>query len=765
MRALALAALLGVVTTASVVQATSEPEPAPLNLLVNEEVKGIAIVLVRDQDVLIQSKDLDEAGIHGLPAKGREVIDGTTYVVLSALEPALRYVVDDRSLTLRITASPEYLDTTIISLRPAAPRDMVRYRDAGLFLNYAPRLVDFRTFAASGEAGLSLAGQLLASGFSYDRRNGLARGLTNLTIDEPAAERRWVVGDAFVGGGSALAGATYLGGLTVERTFDLDPYFVHVPTLNTTGLVSTASTLEVYVNGNLVRREAVSPGRFQINTLPVTTGAGTTRYVLVDAFGRQQQIVSPFYMSAAVLARGITDYAVSAGLVRNGVGLNSLGYGQAAALARYRVGVTDKITVGVRGEATPTLFSAGESFTLLTPVGQLDLGFAASVAEAERGAAGSLSYGYQSQWFSTGLGARSMTSHYSNTSLQPFSDRDLFDGLSFVSVPIGQHATITSNYSLGVARDRGLTASVGMQSSFLIDRAATLNLAATRHVNQDGSDTFEAFATLTLQLGRSVSGSATVHTLGAQREATLAVNKGLPPGTGYGFQASVTRGQRTTAVASAEGQTQLGQAEAYVSSVDSEVHSQLSLAGAIVLVPKAGLFLTRPIQDGYAVIQVPGADNVRGYLNNNEIGRTNSAGNLLVPNLISYYGNRLSINDADLPLDYRIDTSEYVAAPPYRGGAVVRFDARRTFFVRGFVSVRRGRQETVPSYGEVTLRSGVDQLSSPIARDGEFEFEGLPPGLHQAHIEYAGGACEMSLWVPKPASAVLELGALVCVHD
>ena len=764
MRALCLVILLAFVTTASVVQA-SEPEAAPLNVLVNEEVKGIAIVLVRDQDVLMQSKDLDEAGIHGLPARGREVIDGTSYVVLSALEPALRYVVDGRSLTLRITASPEYLDTTVISLRPAAPPNMVQYRDAGLFLNYAPRLVDFRTPAASGEAGLSVAGQLLFTGFAYDRRNGLVRGLSNLTLDEPAAMRRWVIGDTFVNGGSALAGAAYLGGLTVGRAFDLDPYFVHVPTMNTTGLVPTASTLEVYVNGVLLRREAVSPGRFQINNLPVTTGAGTTRYVLVDAFGRQQQLVSPFYMSAAVLARGITDYAVSAGLVRNGLGTDSLHYGQMAMLSRYRVGVTDNITVGVRSEATPHLVSAGESLTLLTPVGQFDVGFAASVAEAQRGAAESISYVYQSQWFSSGLGARSMSVHYSNLSLLPFSERDIFDGVSFVSVPIGQHATITSNYSLGVARDRGVTGSVGMQSSLLIGRAATLNLAATRFVNKGGADTFEAFATLNLQFGGNVSGSATLHTFGGQQDATLAVNKGPPPGTGYGFQASVTRGQRTTTVASAEGQNQYGQAQAYVSSVDTIVHSQISVAGAVVFVPKSGLFFTRPIQDGYAVVQVPGADNVRGYLNNNEIGRTNSAGNLLIPNLLSYYGNRLSINDADLPLDYRIDTNEYVAAPPYRGGAVVRFDAKRTFFVRGVVTVRQGRQETVPSYGEITIVADAGQLSSPIARSGEFEFEGLASGSHRAHIEYADGVCELSLSVPEPTSAVVDLGALVCVRN
>jgi outer membrane usher protein FimD/PapC len=38
-------------------------------------------------------------------------------------------------------------------------------------------------------------------------------------------------------------------------------------------------------------------------------------------------------------------------------------------------------------------------------------------------------------------------------------------------------------------------------------------------------------------------------------------------------------------------------------------------------------------------------------VSNQEVGRTNKEGNLLVPNLLSYYGNILNISDQDVPLD------------------------------------------------------------------------------------------------------------------
>ncbi len=180
----------------------------------------------------------------------------------------------------------------------------MQYRDTGFFLNYAPRLVNLRTFAASAEVGASVAGQLLFSSLSFDPIRGLQRGMTNLTLDEPGQLRRWVIGDSFVSANGPLGGAAYLAGLSVGRAFELDPCFVSFPTAQSSGNALSASVLEVYVNGVLVRRVPISPGRFQVQNIPAVTGAGTTRCVLRDAYGREQQVVSSCYASASVLASG-----------------------------------------------------------------------------------------------------------------------------------------------------------------------------------------------------------------------------------------------------------------------------------------------------------------------------------------------------------------------------------------------------------------------------------------------------------------------------
>src|ERR1700687_4599161 len=96
-----------------------------------------------------------------------------------------------------------------------------------------------------------------------------------------------------------------------------------------------------------------------------------------------------------------------------------------------------------------------------------------------------------------------------------------------------------------------------------------------------------------------------------------------------------------------------------------------------------GLYATRPLQQGFALIQVPGVEGVRGYFENQEVGRTNSSGNLLVPNMLPYYGDGLSIADRDVPIGYGIGKLREVVAVPNHGGAVVRFDVARVESVTG----------------------------------------------------------------------------------
>ena len=187
--------------------------------------------------------------------------------------------------------------------------------------------------------------------------------------------------------------------------------------------------------------------------------------------------------------------------------------------------------------------------------------------------------------------------------------------------------------------------------------------------------------------------------------------------------------------------------------------SILTVAAGIVAIG-GGLHLSRPVQDGFALVQVPGVPGVRASLDNQEVGRTDSRGTLLVPNLLPYYGNRLGIANQDIPIDHSIDFTERTVGPPVKGGSVVTFPARR---VQGFIGTLvveiEGRAVT-PAYGQLTVTAEGQTYESPIGRDGDFYLENVPRGRHQAVIDHREAFCRFVLEPPVSPASLVDMGTV-----
>jgi outer membrane usher protein len=243
----------------------------------------------------------------------------------------------------------------------------------------------------------------------------------------------------------------------------------------------------------------------------------------------------------------------------------------------------------------------------------------------------------------------------------------------------------------------------------------------------------------------------------------LDVQRSLPVGTGFGYRVSGTAGDGS---GQANGQVQynapFGQYEASVARSGGTTTSTLSASGGIVALGGT-LLPTRPVDESFALLRVPGVAGVRGYASNQEIGTTNSKGDLLIPDLIPYYGNRIGISDRDVPMDYEIDAVERTVATPLRGGAVVAFPVRRLTSVTGRVVLQEAGREVAPAYGELTV-TGPDGKAqvSPIGGDGSFYLENLAAGRHPAVVEYKETVCRFTLVIPASTSAFVKIGDVSC---
>jgi outer membrane usher protein len=190
----------------------------------------------------------------------------------------------------------------------------------------------------------------------------------------------------------------------------------------------------------------------------------------------------------------------------------------------------------------------------------------------------------------------------------------------------------------------------------------------------------------------------------------------------------------------------------------------LSIAGGAVYQARS-FILTRPVQDSFGMVRVPGVKGVRVFASNQLIGKTDARGNLLVPSLLSYYGNQVRIEDKDIPIDFDVRAVEKTVAPPFRGGAFIPFPVSRIQTIGGSVTVIDNGAAIVPAYGQLTISSKAGTFISPVGVAGEFYLENVPAGKYDAVIQHDNGECKFSLTIPETLEPVVLLGELRCTAE
>jgi outer membrane usher protein len=751
---------------AAAAAAPADPEPeqiaeAPFTLTVNHVKKDDVIVVLRGHDVFIDRADLRAAGITVEGGEEAELA-GRKLLRLGSVSPPLRYELDEKEIALRIFAPAELLPHHTIDLQ-ARPPDIVYTRDASAFLNYAPRLDDEGHLDLYEETGVSIDGALLFSSTYLSNTRAPVRGMTNLVLDDRPRLLRYTFGDALVRTG-ALGSGGFIGGVSIARNYDLDPYALKTPGVGFAGSTTTPATLDVLVNGTRVRSEPIAPGTFEIDNLQVGGGSGVAGYVIRDIFGQEHYLTEPFYISTTALSPGYEEYSYALGFVRHAVGAQSWDYNEPAAFAFHRRGLDEHFTAGGRAEASTGRLSLGPSLTTLWHIGQVDLDVAASYdRDGDYGGAAQLDYSYNSRVLGFAAGLRLTSDRYSNVGLAPEEDRATVDANAVISVPVGAGVTLAYRTSFGADRDGGVVALQATQASVRITNSLNWLTSASRAKHSGEPADWEVTTSLSLALTHGYSAQAGWRLSPDHQAVRLDTSKSLPSGTGFGYRATTVFSDEIEGEGQVQYQSLFGRYGARYTVYSQQPRLTLDAAGALVVVPGVGVFPTLPVQGSFGVIRVPGIEGVRAYGNHQELGTTDSNGNIVIPNLISYYGNSLSIAPEDVPMEYELISSETVLAPPPRGVAMATFRVRIPHFYRGRVVVLDGTgKRVVPKYGEIGITQHGKVVTSPLGPQGEFELSELDPGTLSALIEWAHGNCTFALELPESGETVIEMGELTC---
>jgi outer membrane usher protein len=451
------------------------------------------------------------------------------------------------------------------------------------------------------------------------------------------------------------------------------------------------------------------------------------------------------------------DFSYNLGAERNYLGVKNWSYAYPMFLGYHRYGFSDYFTAGFRLEGAKGLVSGGPSFSFSVPFGEMEFVSAGSTDGGISGGAAFLGYNYINRQFSVSSSLKLQSEHYATTSLGADKKRPWLAAGIFTALPLSDWMSFNFRYSIENQRRYALLHRLGIFGNTRLGKRLSLLTGVTLDL-RGGERSLGFNFGLNFNLGE-VNASLSYQYDDNVGKGVMDVRKTLPTGPGYGYGLQVdTTGDIDSIF---QYQNDFGRYEANYSRLEGYQQSALRAAGGVAYID--GHFrLTRPVQDAFALIKVNGLSGIRGYLNNLEIGKTDSQGRLFVPDLLSYYGNNLGISRKDLPLNYNIDEVNKIVAAPYRGGVLVDFPVRRIQRIVGKAIIESGSKTFVPKHGQLTILMPGNSVESPLGNNGEFYFENLKNGRFQAQIEVADQSCEFTLEIPESSDEVIELGTQRC---
>ena len=168
-------------------------------------------------------------------------------------------------------------------------------------------------------------------------------------------------------------------------------------------------------------------------------------------------------------------------------------------------------------------------------------------------------------------------------------------------------------------------------------------------------------------------------------------------------------------------------------------------------------FLSRRINQSFAVVRVGDYPNVRVYADNQEVAVTDSSGAALVPHIRAYEHNPVRIEQADLPLDAEFGVLEKDAIPNRRSGVLVNFDAKPS---QGAVLVLvREDGRPVPA-GAVAHVAG-NAAEFPVGMRGETYVTGLSKST-PVQVTWPSLECEAMVEFVSSPDPLPKLGPITC---
>jgi len=771
--ALALRPLVAQIPAAQVpASQANNDETLLLEVHINGQSTGkIGEFTMRNGKLMVKPDELRDLGVK-IPDSPASRSGGL--IALSDL-PGVTYTLDQKNQILEFATGDSHLVRTIVrpngSEGATAPR--VVQSGTGITLNYDM----IGTFASGSNTGagsvdarfFSPLGILTSDWLGFiggtvgPTANTAVRLDTAYSFEDVNTLHTYTLGD-FISSGLSWTRPVRMEGAQFLLDYRTRPDLVTFPLPTVNGSAAVPSTIQVLTNGNVIAASQIGSGPFEVPQLPVLTGGGTISMVVTNALGQQVTVNQSFYASSTLLSPGLKTYGVEAGLTRLNWGTLSYDYGKMAGNAVYRRGITTKFTIEGSLESTPGTAKAGVGG--VWQIGNLGIvNFSAAGSKWGGQSGEQLSIGAQriGRVFSIGASASIATANYLDVAAlngDPIPRKQIS---AFTSVYFKKLGTIGVGYSgvdqsaisnstqLGVipaSQSHVFTANYSIQ----IRRVSVFASEFTDLGSSGGTNGFQAGITIPFRKRSSVNVAAA-----SDGTAQAQVQQSAAEIGEWGYQVFASAGSSNHEFGQLQYKSPVGLFTAGVDYNSGVTTFRTESQGAVSFIDK-GLFPSNTIYDSFAVVDTNPMHHVRVLQENREVGRTDSAGRLLVPDMRSFDLNHIAIEPVDIPADATIDLATREFRPQDLSGVVIKFPVKISHGALLKLVDKSGAPIPVGSTGK--LRS--TGVAVPIGYDGNAYVQDLDP-TNTIDVELPDARRCSVVFNYKPLSGDIPLiGPLTC---
>lgn len=555
-----------------------------------------------------------------------------------------------------------------------------------------------------------------------------------------------------------------LGGVQIGRNYALQPYRITTSLPAFLGEAAIPSEVELYIDGVRRYRSEVPMGPFELSTVPGISGSGQAQVVVTDAFGRTRTLTFPFYMTQRLLARGLSDWSLSLGVVRQEYGQSSFSYDdEPITSGNLRYGLNDYFTLESHIEAGGDLLKAGLGAVWLAGrAGVMNASWAQSTLDGMDGGQSSVGYAWNNRHFSFSLDSQRTHGDY----------RDIAALYGRLPPKVTERARASARSaalgSVGISYLRltteadADTADTSRYGTLSWSRSHSGNWSAnlSYHQNLDETSDRSLYLGIMVALDRSHQLSSSWQRNNGRDNGVVNLVRPLPGDGGYGWRLQGHGGDDSGGgLAEASWLGNHGRIGAGVARVAEHDYGYAQASGGLVWIG-GHAFATRTVNDAFAVVSTNGVGGVPVSLENRPIGQTDEQGMLLVTRLNAWQRNKLSIDPMDLPADVRLGAVEQLATPSDRAGTVVEFPIEP---VRAAVLILHDSAGLPLPLGSRVWQVSGTKGAAVVGYDGETYLDTLQ-ARNRLQVRTAKGLCYVEFDYPQEASAIPRIGPLPCLE-